>query len=631
MVLKKVFKNNSLIGWKEEILQFISMSKRPIFFIQLIDTPETIGLLLQDISSRISGEPLFICLNSRVPYYYNGLNLNFEILDDYLMIQDYESIDNFVYKFTREWYLPKDTSTRGITEYRGIHLGSIVEYDFQMFLIKRLKWFIGMHKVMTQENPDRIIILEDTGELSEAAELVGEIFHIPVLRLHNEIIPKDTYSLKRNFKAIFGDIITSIIDSLVRLTLRFNTKNKIIIDRRVYDDLAVHLRLPKNFMPTLFEKGLRIRLGLLKRGLYFPFYFPPNFKIKIRFHMSDLRDFKKMSYYNGLSIERLIEYKLKEYFSNSFPLIRKNIKLLEKFLRKNLIKAIILRHDLWELQKTNVELARRFKVPTIVVQHGVFGEKGEEIIFADKIAVWGKMCTDIYKSFGNDPNKCRVTGNPRLDTFYNRRPKFSRDQICDLLNLDKNKKNIVLASALFRSFLSSYMSGDENEIIISEVVKAMKELPQYQLIIKLHPYENLEFSNNAIRYYNLKNVVVVKHFDLFSLISATDLLITKRSTLGLKAMVLDKPVIVINFEKRREITPYVRTKAALEVTKPIDISAAIRDALENLEIIDKLRVNSQIFVNDYAYKIDGRSSERVLDFIKKAVTNNKEKLIKQSI
>jgi len=617
-----------MIKWKDRILQFISNSKKPIFFIHTMDLPENIISLLQVISGYLKKESLFICLNSKIPYYYENLNLNFKAIDDYLFIEDYESIENFVYDFTRKWYLERDPNNgKGITEYDGIHLGSIVEYDFQLFLIRRLKWFQGMYKIINEEKPDRIIIIEDTGELLEPSELIEQLFHIPSLRLHNKGISAEPNTFAYNFKAVVGDIISSSIDSFMRFILQFGFKNKIIIDKRIYDDLNSRSELTIDFAPTPFEKGLRLRLNLLKKSkTYLPFYFPSNFKVKRKpqYKPDLISEGKEIYYFKGLSIEKLIEYKLVEYFSETFPRIKKNLKLLNGLLSKKLIKTIVLRHDLWELQKTCVEVAKKYNISTLVVQHGVFGEKGEEIIFADKIAVWGKMCVDIYEAFGNDPKKCRITGNPRLDQFYLSKPKFSREDVCRALNLDKEKKIIILASGLFIStFLSSYMTGDENNVIISEVVKAMKELPQYQLVIKLHPYENSIFSNSFIKYYNSNNVVVVKKFDLYSLINASELLLTKRSTVGLKAIVLGKPLIVINFEKRQEINPYVRSRVALEITRPADIKAAIISALEDSKLIDEFRNKSRVFIQDYAYRIDGKSSQRVLQLIEEIINNGR--------
>lgn len=628
-MLKKIFRDKSTIGWKNKILHFISVSKKPIFFIHTDSISESFVSLLKDISLYIHSNALFICINSKVPYYYNDITLHFKAIDDYMSIDDYDSIDSFVSGFIKRWYLPESTDATGITEYNGMHLGSIVEYDFRLFLIRRLKWLHGIYNIINDERPDRIIILEDTGELVDLAKLIEDTFNIPLLALHRKIAPKDTYSLKRNLKSFISDIISGLIDSFVKIIFIFKIKDAILIDIRAYVDLSANMKLPKNFIPIPFEKGLNLRTNLLKRRfIYLPFYFPSNFHMKRRyFSISNVIDLKKISSYNGLyCIDKLIEQKINEYFSISFPLIIKNIKLLEKFLSRRLIKAIILGHDLWELQRTCVEVARKYGVSTIVVQQGIFGERGQEIIFADKIAVWGKMCADIYKSFGNAHSKCHITGNPRLDVFFNSKLKFSREQICGTLGLDKNKKIIILASGFYKIFASSYMTGDENNVIISELVKIMKELPQYQLIIKLHPYENFEFSNKVIKYYNLKNVVAIKNFDLFSLINASDLVLTKRSSIGLKAMVLDKPVIVINFEKRREINPYVRAKVVLEVDKPTDISAAIIAALENSQAIDEFKAKSRMFIQDYAYKIDGQSSKRVLDFIERVTVNNRKEV-----
>ncbi|MBI5144910.1 MAG: CDP-glycerol glycerophosphotransferase family protein [Candidatus Omnitrophica bacterium] len=617
-----IIKNKYPARLKKQIGQFLKDSENPVFFIHTQDNLADFIRFIKEIAN-LKKDALFVCINSSVPYYYADLGLNFKAIDEYMDIADYESIDKFVYSFTKNWYLSKDGSGQAITQQRGIHLGSIVEYDFQLFLIRRLKWFKGMHKITRIRRPDRVVVIENTGELLEPAELLDELLHIPLFRIYQWVDPIDTFSMRRNLKAFMVDAMTGIVDFIVRSFGTFILKEKIIIDSRVYLDLAKNLKMPKKFLPTPFEKGLKMRLGLIKSGFcYLPFYFPQSLHISKKCSRDSYAKYLgDMIYYEGVSIEKLIKTKIDKYLTYDFPVILRNIRMLERFLKNKSVKAIVLRHDLWELQKTCVLLAKRLQVPTIVIQHGIFGEKGEEIVFADKIAVWGRLCSQIYEALGTDPAKCFVTGNPRLDAFYNQEPKFSRQEVCRMLGLGQDKKTLLLASGLFRSFLSSYMTGDENNVIIYELIRIMKELPQYQLIIKLHPYENALFSEEVVKYLKVKNVSVVKNFDLLSLINSCDLFVTKRSSLGLKAMVLDKPVIVVNFEKRKEINPYVRSGVALEIDNPQDMLKTIVEALENPEIINKAKVKSRIFIQDYAYNIDGLSSERVLNFIEEAVSH----------
>jgi len=622
-MLTRIYASDSLTKDQKALKDFISTLKKPVFLVHTHDYSREIAMFVSRMAKDTADKhSLFICVNSKVPYCYQDLKLDFRAIDDYFSVSDYESIDDFVYDFTKKWYLPQPGEGYGITEFSRIHLGRVVEYDFQLFLIRRLKWFWGMHKIISQSKPDGVVIIEDTGEFDECAKLSEEIFGIPLFLLHVKDTAKDTFSSKKNMKSFFAEIASWLLDSCMRLGLKFNRRAKVLIDSRVYADLAPASSMPDFFMLAPFEKGLKLRLNFLKkRSFYLPFYFPSDFGVfKIR-HKNLWQYANKKLIFQGIDVKGLVENRIGCYFSDYFPLIARNIKLLNALLEKKTIRAIVLRHDVWELQRVCVEVAKKFSVPTIVVQHGVFGEKGEKEIFADKIAVWGDLCATIYESFGNKKDKCRVTGNPRIDRFFSRQPEFSRERVCALLNLDENKKIILLASGVYRSFLSSYLTGDENQPIISELIKIMKDMPQYQLIIKLHPYETEEFSRSIIAYYGVSNVVITRNFDLHSLINASDLFVTKRSSVGLKAMVLSKPVIIVNFEKRKEITPYASSGAAIEVNDQVSLRKAIVSALEDTRLRETLSLKSREFGLEYAYKFDGGSSKRVVDFIKEAVSS----------
>lgn len=610
-----VSKPKSLDKHKKAVIDFAASLKRPLFVIHAIDySPSLAGFVTSVAKDVPDNNALFICINSKVPYYYQDLRRNFKAIDDYLSAEDYEGMDKFVYDFTRSWYLPSAGS--GAKEACGINPGKIVEYDFQLFLLRRIKWFWGLHKIISDSNPDGIIVVEDSGEFPECISLIESLFSIKAMMLHIKEEAKDSFSPKQNLKSLCSDVISAMLDGLMRFTLATRKQPRVLIDPRVYNDLAYVCAMPKIFLPAPFEKGLNLRIKLLKEhGGYFAFYFPGNFaRIPSQFQYSGGK-----AVFKDIDVSRLMVSRVAFYFNYLFPVIAKNIKLLSYFMDKKKIKAIVLRHDVWELQRLSAEVAKKSGVPAIVVQHGVFGEKGEREIFADKIAVWGDMCADIYESFGNAREKCRVTGNPRLDRFFQRQPGLSRDQVHETLGLDKDKKTVLFVSGIYRSFLSTYLSGDENQPIISELISMMKAMPRYQLIIKLHPYEPKDFSEAAIAYYGANNVKLVKEFDLYSLLSAVDLAVTKRSSVGLKAMAVGIPVIIVNFEKRKEITPYVDSGAAVEARTPVELRDKIAAGLESQELRAILKEKGHKFSVAYAYKLDGNSSQRVVDFIKESV------------
>lgn len=609
--------------YSSSILKFMSTpgNTKVIFVIDMLDYEKSASL--SKFLKSLQPEKI-VFLNSGLPHYFEGLkerDIKIKLEEDYLEPKDYEAIDGFAYRLTRNWY-------NGLTQYRGIELGRIVEYDFQLYLIGRLKKLQVIQSIIENDNPSGLIIISDFAEdYGGILRLIKNSYNVRVLPLfwkRNRIL---NFSDKKGFRGVVADLLTLILDTMLRISWIFlpNLNNKVLLDKRIYCNLADYLSMPNNFLPIPFEKGLRLRVNLLRDKMpYLPFYFPSYFSFrrkrealkKIKFLQRNLS--KDICNFRGKSIWDIIEPKLEEYFAEVFRRISKNINLFEIILKRKKIKGIILNHDLWELQRLCVELGKKHGFPSLIVQHGVFGEKGEEIIFADKIAVWGRMCVDIYKDFGNDEKKCIVTGNPKHDDLYvNPLPRYSRNEICKELKIDPKKEIILLLSESAQNhLLSSYTNKDRGRIAISYLVKAMINLPGQQLVIKLHPFEDEDGAiNDIVKYFNAKNVTWIKDIDLYSLINASGLVVTRESSATLKAMILKKPIITLNFEKRPEIVPFATYGASLGVYKPEDIFSAINNIFSDNSLREKLQERSSLFIDNYAHKIDGQSSERVFDFI----------------
>lgn len=597
---------------------------------------------LPEIYANLSGFineghiPLIVCLNSRIPIYLEKLNAPLKLGEEYLANCDCEAIDNFVYSLIRQWYLLDNDGLSGITLHKGIHLGRIVEYDFQLFLIRRIKLLEVLNSIIMRDSPTGVVIISDTpSEFKGVTQILsGAHSKIRICNLFVNQEETGTSRVRAELKTSSADFLSGLLDGIMRFLIVLSRRGdrRVLVDKRICEDLSRHSTLPSNFIPVFYEKGLRIRWNFARKGMvYFSFYFFSCFSGR-RAKSKPLAGYNKLTsvlgkqsifYYKDLFVGDILRPKLDEYFYDIFPRLVKNIDLFETLHNGIFVRGFVLRHDLWELQRLSVELGKKFHIPSIVVQHGVFGDEGEKIIFADKIAVWGKMCSDIYKTFGNHKSKCVVTGNPKHDDFYNRvgQPAQSRKEICRGFNIDHGKDIVVLISDPCNSILSSFTSRDRGEAVINSVMKAMALFPDKQLIIKLHPYEDHFPSEEAAKYYCQRNALIIKKCDLYSLLKIADLVITKESSVGLKALILDKPLITLNLEKRNDIVPYVSSGAALGVYNSEDLPGAIRDCLLDGSLREKLKARSRQFLRDYAYAIDGLSSKRVIDFIRRETEN----------
>ena len=101
-----------------------------------------------------------------------------------------------------------------------------------------------------------------------------------------------------------------------------------------------------------------------------------------------------------------------------------------------------------------------------------------------------------------------------------------------------------------------------------------------------------------------------------------DILMTRSSTVGLEAMLFDKPVITFNPIGTLNSNPYAGTDAVIKVYKKEHLAPAIKDALYNKEIQRKLAEARHRFVYEYAYLQDGKASQRIVNLIKQMLNKS---------
>jgi surface carbohydrate biosynthesis protein len=120
-----------------------------------------------------------------------------------------------------------------------------------------------------------------------------------------------------------------------------------------------------------------------------------------------------------------------------------------------------------------------------------------------------------------------------------------------------------------------------------------------QLVIKVHPSEDMGPHRAMAEKYRDSRVHVVKDTDLYALISNCELLITKFSTTALEAMMVGKPVVTINLSGHPTPVPYAEEGAAIGVYRYEDIEQAIVKTLYDEETRSKLKAGRDRFVRNW--------------------------------
>ena len=236
------------------------------------------------------------------------------------------------------------------------------------------------------------------------------------------------------------------------------------------------------------------------------------------------------------------------------------------------------------------------------------------------IAVMSPFAKDAYINMEVPPEKVFVTGQPGFDLIWQK--EFNRNQLMAELGISENKGLVVLAT---QPLIGSTWKREDREKFIEAVCSAMRKFSDKQLVIKLHPDENIDTYQKILANMGEDKAIFCRDIDLYELLHACDLLMTVHSTVALEAMIFDKPVITINLTGKPDGFPYAKSGAAIGVYKGEDLVQAIKDALYNEENCKKLTKERKKFVYEHAYIQDGKASKRVANLIIQLIEESKKR------
>jgi hypothetical protein len=265
--------------------------------------------------------------------------------------------------------------------------------------------------------------------------------------------------------------------------------------------------------------------------------------------------------------------------------------------------------------KITVLVGKLANIPSLLLLHvGMIGRNYECPSFlVDKIAVTGEFAKDILIKCGVDENRLVITGRPAYDALVHAEKQFDKDVIYGKLGLDPTKKIIV--------YTTENLPPRESRAMTHAICKAVKQFSDLQFVIKVHPSElTLSIYERAIKEIGV-NALITRDANIYEVLYICDIVITAFSATALDAMILDKPVITINFTGLEDPLPFAESGAAIGVYEESDLVPAIKIGLYDDHARKKLREARKKFVFEQSYKQDGKATERVVELIEQMNQN----------
>lgn len=317
------------------------------------------------------------------------------------------------------------------------------------------------------------------------------------------------------------------------------------------------------------------------------------------------------SLYNSHPVYGNIKFTSK--FIEDIPKMLSLLIAYENYFDQVPVAGVIVGNTSGMKSRTLTLIARTKGIPSICTQHGIIGsELGYLPIFATVHAVFGHYEKEWYTKQGVQENCLEITGHPRFDCIFSKGHMSKKDFISEL-GVDPTNKLVFIPTNMTRDI----------EIFL-QLIELLVKNPIITVLIRAHPSE---IKRLGVRNYEKlcagnKSIILVKSIELYDIIANVDLVVQDLSTVGLEAMLFEKPVFYMKKKSYFDTNDryYYESLSEFSHREPEALNAMIYKFLGNKKL-QKICINKQNEFLTYAYP-QCLSGHRVADLIYK-LTNVK--------
>ena len=357
---------------------------------------------------------------------------------------------------------------------------------------------------------------------------------------------------------------------------------------------------PKNYQSHFKEKGIKYRLLRLGNRR--------KFRRRWRSVERGYREgLKKIATRTKLTPE-LLELFLR-INSKRFKKLLLNLSILED--NRDRLGLLFVEQSVIGMEALAVDYFNRQGLPSLELLDGILSE----IIEAGNttmVAVYGQRDKILLSNYGVDRMKIAITGCPYYDRFF------------EIEEGQKTSEFLLLILDWISTFPSSCSQRDIF-IQVRNMLRLLQHFKNERLVIKLHPNQGkkeMEYVQSLVEGSNLRACVEVKKDeDLTNLLKRAKIVFTYTSSVGVEALLMKKPLIVLDFFPGRTLI-YEEYGGCLVAKDSPQLIRRAKEILNNIDEywknnIEKIEKTRRYFSAD----LRGESYKKVADLCKETISN----------
>lgn len=275
-------------------------------------------------------------------------------------------------------------------------------------------------------------------------------------------------------------------------------------------------------------------------------------------------------------------------------------------------KVLVVGNDLTTEGRAGCRVAAAEGVPSAAFMHGsISGDRLQRYHIADLIGVYAPTHRQVLAQHGLDTRRIAVCGAPYLDS----RPRQS-GQVHPQLQTQLGLKNGTPWVLVATSGPGNRISHEHHRQVIQELKSLARAIRPVPLVVKLHRKDHVDYYREALEGHTHDKMIVVAEDTpgfprkIFDWLQGCSLVLTGASTTAVEAMLMDVPVVTMDFCDEIHDVDFIDAGATIHVTTREGLQQAVQGILGEPMPPAELRARAQAYLTDAFDALDGQSSRR---------------------
>ncbi|MEM3064596.1 MAG: hypothetical protein QW177_04405 [Candidatus Nitrosotenuis sp.] len=564
-------------------------------------------------------------------------NIDHEISDIYSQDKlDY--IQKLTYKFSK-WY-EEPHIAHDIT-YEEINLGSLFYDEFHHFLVPFLKKFYELLSIVDKYRNCNFVAAPFIHRLvlclsADKAKTIGKDYLTNFL--YDSFKIKISNSISVNLSAEnylrLKNMSEKIISSLFKPKITKNRKSVLLVE---FDPIKykrflqlsksrLHLTFFNRRRPVVWNAASFLAIQKSKCGSVTHHNIINNkimddiknkalvFDKKVATIIDNNEDFfKKFFTISGVSFWPALKPFFLKLCEKRIPFAISEIEITKKIFAKYRFDVVLVWSENGFNEQIAIGLAKKQKIPVILLQHGLYYDSPEALEFnkfagvlpisTDIIACWGNSFKKSLERYGFQSEKIKVIGHPPFDDIF------------EIKNSKKNEFVLLVTSSPTKNIASDLSVQTRLHYIdcISKICKILMKNNK-NLTVKLHPFAEEIDITDVVKSINHK-ISVVKKDNIINFLKLCEFVIViDISTVIIEAQILKKPVISFSVKNYNLGNPEIFTSNAVIQTNLNDFETTLNNFLHTVDRQKKLVDSANKFLDNYLSN-QGNASQKLIEFL----------------